>query len=222
MAWRGSCAGHRGERQAWTIFGIYDLSEQMGVSPWYWWADVPVQHKDELFMKPGRYAQGPPAVKYRGIFLNDEAPALTGWVKEKYGNYNHEFYVKVFELLLRLKGNYLWPAMWNSAFNEDDPLNPKLADEYGIVMGNPTTSHAARATGVEASRHRPLDYSKNGDVLRSFWTKELIATKTTKALRRSVCAVTVTCRCPGKAMSNCWNESWLTSERSLPNASIAM
>jgi len=153
-----------------TIFGIYDLSEQMGVSPWYWWADVPVQHKDELFMKPGRYAQGPPAVKYRGIFLNDEAPALTGWVKEKYGNYNHEFYVKVFELLLRLKGNYLWPAMWNSAFNEDDPLNPKLADEYGIVMGTSHHEPMLRAQ-QEWKRHGtgPWDYSKNGDVLRSFW-----------------------------------------------------
>ncbi len=97
-----------------TIYGIYDLSSQIGVSPWYWWADVPIQHHDELFVKPGTYVQGPPAVKYRGIFLNDEAPSLTGWVIEKYGNYNHEFYTKVFELLLRLKANYLWPAMWNN------------------------------------------------------------------------------------------------------------
>jgi hypothetical protein len=121
-----------------TIYGIYDLSDQIGVSPWYWWADVPVQHHDEILAKPGIYVQGPPAVKYRGILLNDEAPSLTGWVREKYGNYNHEFYTKVFELLLRLKANYLWPAMWNNAFNEDDPLNSRLADEYGIVMG---TSH---------------------------------------------------------------------------------
>jgi len=130
-----------------TIYGIYDLSEQIGVSPWYWWADVPVQHHDALFIKPGKYVQGEPSVKYRGIFLNDEAPDLTNWVTKTYGtvaglngvaNYNHEFYARVFELLLRLKGNYLWPAMWNNAFNEDDPENPRLADEYGIVMG---TSH---------------------------------------------------------------------------------
>src|SRR5579863_8890122 len=121
-----------------TIYGVYDLSEQIGVSPWYWWADVPVPHRDEILVKPGVYIQGPPAVKYRGIFLNDEAPSLTGWVNEKYGGYNHKFYEKVFELILRLKGNYLWPAMWGSAFSEDDPLNPKLADEYGIVM---STSH---------------------------------------------------------------------------------
>src|SRR5262249_39092180 len=102
-----------------TIFGIYDLSEQMGVSPWYCWADVPIEHEESLFVKAGVYVQGPPAVKYRGIFLNDEAPSLTGWVNEKFGGYNSKFYVKVFELLLRLKGNYLWPAMWNSAFNDD-------------------------------------------------------------------------------------------------------
>jgi hypothetical protein len=154
-----------------TIFGIYDVSEQIGVSPWYWWADVPVEHHDELFAKPGRYLQGPPAVKYRGIFLNDEAPALTGWVKEKYGGYNHDFYVKVFELILRLKGNFLWPAMWGSAFNEDDPLNPKLADEYGIVMG--TTHHEPMMRAQqEWKRHGtgPWDYSKNEEVLQKFWT----------------------------------------------------
>ena len=94
-----------------TIYGIYEISEQIGVSPWYWWADVPVAPQKALFVRPGRHFQGPPAVKYRGIFLNDEAPSLTGWVKEKYGGYNHEFYVKVFELLLRLRGNFLWPAM---------------------------------------------------------------------------------------------------------------
>ena len=157
-----------------TIFGIYDLSQQMGVSPWYWWADVPVRHHDILTVKPGIYTQGPPAVKYRGIFLNDEAPALTGWVKEKYGNYNHEFYEKVFELLLRLKGNYLWPAMWNNAFNEDDPSNPRLADEYGIVMGTSHHEPMMRAQ-QEWKRHGtgPWDYSKNDVVLREFWTQGL-------------------------------------------------
>jgi len=155
-----------------TIYGIYDLSEQIGVSPWYWWADVPVQHKDALCVKAGKFVSGPPAVKYRGIFLNDEAPALSGWVKEKFGNYNHEFYTKVFELLLRLKGNYLWPAMWDNAFNEDDPLNPKLADEWGIVMGTSHHEPMLRAQ-QEWKRHGegPWDYSKNADVLQKFWTE---------------------------------------------------
>lgn len=94
-----------------TIYGIYDLSEQIGVSPWYWWADVPVTHSNTVFVKRGVYAQGPPAVKYRGIFLNDEALSLTGWVKKNFSNYNHFFYEKVLELILRLKGNYLWRTM---------------------------------------------------------------------------------------------------------------
>jgi hypothetical protein len=134
-----------------TIYGIYDLSEQIGVSPWYWWSDVTPEHKDALFIKPGKYQQGEPSVKYRGIFFNDEKPDLDYWVRAKFGehptpgggtgtvaNFNGKFYSKVFELILRLKGNYLWPAMWNNAFAEDDPDNPRLADEYGIVMG---TSH---------------------------------------------------------------------------------
>jgi len=161
-----------------SIFGVYDVSEQIGVSPWYYWADVPVVHRDALFVRTGKYVEGEPAVKYRGIFLNDEAPALSGWVREKFGmtsipgvvNMGHEFYQKVFELILRLKGNYLWPAMWNNAFNEDDPLNPKIADEYGIVMGTSHHEPMLRAQ-KEWKRHGvgPWDYSKNADVLRQFW-----------------------------------------------------
>ena len=169
------------------IYGIYDLSEQIGVSPWYYWADVPTVHRDALYVKPGRYTEGPPAVRYRGIFLNDESPALSGWVREKFGmapvtnhpgqpgdvvNMGHEFYARVFELILRLKGNYLWPAMWNNAFNEDDPLNARLADEYGIVMGNSHHEPMLRAQ-KEWTRHGqgPWDYSRNADVLRAFWTE---------------------------------------------------
>src|SRR6266481_2934534 len=166
-----------------TIYGIYELSEQIGVSPWYWWADVPVQHHDELFVKPGARRQGPPAVKYRGIFLNDEAPSLTGWVTEKYGTYNHEFYGKVFELLLRLKANHLWPAMWNNAFSEDDLLNAQLADEYGIVMG--TTHHEPMLRAQqEWKRHGsgPWDYSKNPEVLRQFWEAGLRRNKSFESI----------------------------------------
>jgi len=110
-------------------------------------------------------------VKYRGIFLNDEAPALTGWVNTTFGGYNHRFYEKVFELLLRLKANYLWPAMWNSAFNEDDPENARLADEYGIVMGTSHHEPMLRAQ-QEWKRHGtgPWDYSANSEVLDTFWS----------------------------------------------------
>jgi len=152
------------------IYGIYDLSEQIGVSPWYWWADVPVAHRNALFVRPGIFAQGEPAVKYRGIFLNDEAPSLSGWTKEKFGGFNHLFYVRVFELLLRLKANYLWPAMWVSAFNEDDPFNPKLADEYGIVMGTSHHEPMLRAQ-QEWKRHGkvPWNYATNSAELQAFW-----------------------------------------------------
>jgi hypothetical protein len=155
-----------------TIYGIYDLSEQIGVSPWYWWADVPVEHRDALYVKAGRWVQGEPAVKYRGIFLNDEAPSLTGWAREKFGGLNHQFYEKVFELLLRLKANFLWPAMWDNAFNEDDPLNPELADEYGIVMGTSHHEPMLRAQ-QEWKRHGegPWDYAANAKNLDAFWEK---------------------------------------------------
>jgi len=153
-----------------TIFAIYDLSEQIGVSPWYWWADVRVPHADALYVQPGRTVQATPAVKYRGIFFNDEAPALSGWTKEKFGGMNHEFYTKVFELLLRLKANFLWPAMWNNAFAADDPENAKLADEYGIVMG---TSHEEPMMRAEkewtAGHHGAWDYSTNQKEIDEFW-----------------------------------------------------
>ena len=89
-----------------TIFGIYDLSEQIGVSPWYWWADVRIPHHAELAVAPGRILQPEPAVKYRGIFFNDEAPALSGWAHEKFGNLNSQMYTHVFELLATAESEF--------------------------------------------------------------------------------------------------------------------
>jgi len=171
-----------------TIFGIYEISKQIGVSPWYWWADVPVQKKTALYALTGRYVQGSPSVKYRGIFLNDEAPDLTNWIMHKYGSvrqgtnppmpagvadYGKEFYTKLFELILRLKGNYLWPAMWNNAFNEDDPDNPRLADEYGIVMGNSHQEPMLRAQKEWDRRYQKTigtwNYAKHPEILEAFW-----------------------------------------------------
>ena len=123
-----------------TVFGIYELSQQIGVSPWYYWADVPVEKHDAIYIKKGEYTDGEPSVRFRGLFLNDEAPCLTTWVKNTFGtDYgDHHFYEKVFELILRLKGNFLWPAMWGWAFYADDPENSKVADEMGVIIG---TSH---------------------------------------------------------------------------------
>lgn len=155
-----------------TIYGIYDLSAQIGVSPWYWWADVPIPVQKNLYVLPGRHTMGEPAVKYRGIFINDEAPAFSGWAREKFGGVNHNLYAHMFELILRLKGNYLWPAMWGNAFNDDDSLNRKTADEYGIVMG---TSHHEPMDRAQQEWKRygtgAWDYEKNGEVLRNFWRK---------------------------------------------------
>jgi hypothetical protein len=155
-----------------TIYGLYELSAQIGVSPWYWWADVPIARHASLYVLPGRRTQDEPAVTYRGIFFNDEAPALSGWARETFGGFNHRFYEKAFELILRLKGNYLWPAMWGNAFADDDSLNARLADEYGIVMG---TSHHEPMTRAQQEWRRygkgPWNYEENADVLRDFWRK---------------------------------------------------
>lgn len=156
-----------------TIYGIYELSEQIGVSPWYWWADVPIPRKDALYVKPGTYFSGEPKVKYRGIFINDEAPALRNWAKEKFGGFNHKFYAKVFELLLRNKANYLWPAMWiPTAFFDDDPENQRLADEYGIVM---STSHHEPMMRAHDEWNRygegAWNYRTNKETLQQFWRR---------------------------------------------------
>lgn len=157
-----------------TAYGVFELSEQIGVSPWYWWADVPAKKKKELYIKPGTYQFGPPSVKYRGIFINDEAPAFSGWAKEKFGGVNHLVYEKIFELLLRLKANYLWPAMWGNAFNDDDTLNPVLADKYGIVMG---TSHHEPMLRAQQEWKRygkgQWNYDSNEVVLKDFWRRGL-------------------------------------------------
>lgn len=153
-----------------TIYGIYELSAQMGVSPWHYWADVPVQRHDRVSIFPGMYTDGEPAVKYRGIFLNDEWPSLGGWTHATWGGFNSRFYETVFELLLRLKANFMWPAMWNSAFYDDDPLNGPLADEMGIVMG--TSHHEPMGLAQQDWKRRGAgewNYVSNKNVLQDFW-----------------------------------------------------
>lgn len=135
-----------------TIYGMYDISSQIGVSPWYWWADVPAKVQATIYAVNGTKVQQSPTVKYRGLFLNDEQPALNNWVQMNYSNgkygpgFNHKFYSLVFELLLRLRANYLWPAEWNSMFYVDDALDGPTADMFGIVIGTSHTEPLARAT----------------------------------------------------------------------------
>jgi len=159
-----------------TIYGIYDISEKIGVSPWYFWADAPVSKSNKLYVKAGRYIQKSPKVKYRGIFINDESPSFTGWCNTRFGGVNSKMYVTMFELLLRLKANFLWPAMWGNAFNEDDPLSPELADEYGIVMGTSHHEPMMRAQKEYTKRKQDIgawDYVTNKVNIDKFWFEGL-------------------------------------------------
>ena len=169
------------------IYGIYELSEQLGVSPWYDWADVPAEQHANLSIKPGTYTAGEPAVRYRGIFINDEAPCLTSWVKNTYGtDYgDHRFYSRVFELILRLRGNFLWPAMWGWAFYADDPVNSQTANDMGIIMG--TSHHEPMARNhQEYARKRQQwgawDYVTNKDNLDRFFREGMERAKGTEDL----------------------------------------
>lgn len=166
-----------------TIYGIYEVSRQIGVSPWHYWADVPVEAKENLYFKKGMYTDGEPAVEYRGIFLNDEEPSLGGWARATFGGINSKFYEKIFELLLRSKANYLWPAMWGKAFYDDDALSGPLANEMGIIMG---TSHHEPMAQAQTDWHRYIkknnlpnvwDYSKNAKVLQDFWKAGIVRSK---------------------------------------------
>lgn len=168
-----------------TIYGVYELSRQLGVSPWYWWADVPIEPRSEAYVLPGTYTDGEPAVEFRGIFLNDEAPCLTSWVKNTYGTGygDHRFYSRVFELLLRLKANMLWPAMWGWAFYADDPENSSTADKMGIIIG--TSHHEPMARNhQEWARHRreygAWNYQTNQKIIDQFFREGIERIKDTE------------------------------------------
>ncbi len=150
-----------GSDQRGTVYGAYDVSKTIGVSPWTWWDDVPAAQHDALYALPGRHSQGTPAVRYRGFFVNDENPDTGTWAPAYFGpgkadgypgGLNHLYYAKVFELALRLKANYVWPAVWGRSFWEDDPENQATATAYGIVMG--TSHEAPMMRGIEEwNRH---------------------------------------------------------------------
>lgn len=164
-------------------YGTLYLSEMLGVSPWYWWADVPVKKRDEAIVEINGIFQDAPLVKYRGIFINDEAPALSSWSREKFGGFNHLFYTKVFELILRNKGNFIWPAMWGSAFYDDDPQNQFAAEDWGIVVG---TSHHEPLMRAHDEWRRygkgAWNYQTNDSTLRSFWRSALYRSKNEKII----------------------------------------
>lgn len=162
-----------------TVYGIYDLAEAIGVSPWRWWADVPVRQREHVTVRRGALVADWPSVRYRGVFLNDEEE-LDAWARTHTPDdtIGPATYQRVFELILRLKGNYIWPAMHVSAFNTD-PENGRLADEMGIVVGSSHCDMLLRSNQNEwepwvADRgaHVEYDYSipgANRDALREYW-----------------------------------------------------
>ncbi len=163
------------------IYGIYRMSELIGVSPWVWFADVAPEKKATLeFTKEElEVVSKEPSVKYRGIFINDESPSFTGWAYGKFGALNDKMYSHVFELILRLKGNYLWPAMWGNIFSEEGSEHPydniRVADEYGVVMG--TSHHEPMCRAGEEWRHLwqnytdkyNWDFAVNREGISKFW-----------------------------------------------------
>jgi hypothetical protein len=166
-----------------TAFGVYELSQAVGVSPWHWWADVAPAHKAGLYVTAGLRRFGPPSVKYRGIFINDEDWGLQRWAattfEPEYGSLGPRTYAKVFELLLRLKANTLWPAMHptTKAFNAD-PRNAALADDYAIVMGS---SHAEPMLRNNVSEwHEPAEhfnYATHASTVLDYWRERIEANK---------------------------------------------
>jgi len=168
-----------------TAYGIYELSRRIGVSPWYWWADVTPAQRDMLHVSPERVKVGPPAVKYRGIFINDEMWGIRPWVAENFApdeglGLGPKTYAKIFELLLRLRANYLWPAMHRGTIPFNCyPQNRVVADDYAIVMGSSHIEPMLRnnIAGAEWDREGggEWDYQTNAAAIRDYWARRLQA-----------------------------------------------
>ncbi|ATC26679.1 hypothetical protein EIB18_02930 [Caulobacter vibrioides] len=156
-------------------FGVYEVAQAMGVSPWAWWADVTPQRREALFVRAGVHRFGPPSVRYRGIFVNDEDWGLYPWAVKTFdperGDIGPKTYRKIFTLLLRLKANTLWPAMHHTTapFNSD-PANAKLAEEYGIVMGS-SHAEAMLRNNVGEWKDDPakFNYATNPEGVKAYW-----------------------------------------------------
>lgn len=164
-----------------TAYGVYELSRAIGVSPWHWWADVPPRRSPSLYVTAGTRRFGPPSVKYRGIFINDEDWGLLPWAAGTFepeaGTIGPKTYSRVFELLLRLKANSLWPAMHavTQPFNQN-PENARLADRYAIVMGSSHAEPMLR-NNVGEWRDPPdaFDYVANRKGVLGYWEQRVRA-----------------------------------------------
>ena len=182
------------------IYGVYEVSEQIGVSPWYYFADVPIQTKKEVYIPSDTYITDKPDVQYRGIFINDEEK-LSRWVTNKFnpenggsGTMGAKIYAKIFELILRLKGNYIWAAMHVNSFNNIQ-ANIDTLHEYGIVLGSShcdmllrTNVHEwnawkqsyASSHGLDAGKIA-YDYTVNPEIVLQYWRENVQRHKDTDA-----------------------------------------
>lgn len=160
-----------------TIYGLFNVSETIGISPLCYFGDAAIAKKENPYVVRQTFFSKQPSVRYRGFFINDEWPAFGNWATETFGDVNAKAYDKIFELLLRMKGNYLWPAMWNSSFSQDGPglENAKLADLYGVVMGTSHHEPLCRA-GVEWQRQyqnygddSTWNFLANREAITAFW-----------------------------------------------------
>jgi hypothetical protein len=168
-----------------TAYGVYELSRRIGVSPWYWWADVTPDRRETLHVSPERLQVGPPAVKYRGIFINDEMWGIRPWAAKNFApdeglGLGPKTYARIFELLLRLRANYLWPAMHRGTIPFNCyPQNKVVADDYAIVMGSSHIEPMLRnnIAGAEWDREGggEWDYQKNPAAIRDYWARRLAA-----------------------------------------------
>lgn len=167
-----------------TLHGMYQISESIGVSPWVYWGDVVPRKQTELvFGEEIVFTSKEPSVKFRGFFMNDEWPSLGNFTMNTFGDFNVRFYDKVFDLLLRLKGNYFWPAMWSASLcldgSEEDPLaNVKLATDLGITIGNshhePLMRSSEEWDKVKTDTNnvgygKDWNYYTNGEGLYRYW-----------------------------------------------------
>ncbi|MBE5938699.1 MAG: hypothetical protein E7265_11840 [Lachnospiraceae bacterium] len=176
-----------GSNKRGAMYGLFNISEHIGVSAWVYMADaVPIKYSQVFldgalleFNQPDKYLAKEPSVKYRGFFINDEAPSFTGWASQAFGGLNENLYENVFELIIRMKANYMWPAMWGNSFSDEGKAfklaNVVLADAYGVCMG---TSHheACCRAGVEWQRvyrnygsSNAWDYEENEEAIYEFW-----------------------------------------------------
>lgn len=168
-----------GSEKRGTIYGIFTLSEWMGVSPLVFWGDAKPVHQDRIvFDRQIEQISKEPSVKYRGFFINDEWPCFGNWTFEHFGGFTAKMYDNVFELVLRLKGNYLWPAMWSSSFALDGPgeESAKLADCYGVIIGNSHHEPCLRASeewdiykGADSPYGDKWNYITNQAGLLEYW-----------------------------------------------------